>query len=70
MCNAFQYLPGNVILAFDLCCSNSLFSVLNKKTLNARCNKPKKKKNTESCFTEEKNHRKRKFKAWNCPIYW
>lgn len=54
MCNAFQYLPGNVILAFDLCCSNSLFSVLNKKTLNARCNKPKKKKTQKAVLQRKR----------------
>lgn len=32
--------PGKVILASDLCCSNSLSSLLNRKTLKARCNKP------------------------------
>ena len=35
-----EHLPGKVILASDLCCSSSLFSVLNKKTLKARCNSP------------------------------
>lgn len=35
-----EHLPGKVILASDLCCSSSLFSVLNRKTLKARCNSP------------------------------
>lgn len=35
-----RYPPGKVILASDLCCRSSFSSLLNRKTLNARCNSP------------------------------